>query len=495
MLRPMKRGHELAILLLILAMGAPLRFAGLARQSLRVEEAWSLAVSRTSPAAIVERCASDVHPPGHLLLLHAWAAPSPDEAGARSLSAAAGLGAVALVWAVGRLFLPPAAALGAAALAAVSPYLLWYAQEARVYSLLLLATLAAAGLTLRLARGGPGAGRWIALALVNAAGLYLHYFFACVLLFEALALWPYRREAKGMARGFLLAAAGTALLYSPWVAALAGVVGGAHGWSEFEARRWALTPVWLGMNFLVGNIEADLARRTPLLTGFALAAFGLLGAVGLRRLLPDPPSRRFLAAYGAGLFAAPLLLSAAFRFALGTMYFIGLFPAVLWLAASGATAPRRPALRAAALAALLAASLAFTGRYLRDPDYGRADWRGIARTVEAGAGPGEALLFYSRRNNRESFDFYYRGDLPRVGLVERGERIPPGEAGGLLAAALAPYDGVWFVSHFAPSYDPGADVPRWLGEHWRRDSSVEYRQRGTSLWHFTRRAGGPAEGG
>ena len=126
----MSSRSALAVLAVIL-IGAVFRFAFIGRQSFHIEEAYSFLESQKPAGILLADCARDVHPPLHLLLLHWWTLASPGEAGARSLSAVAGIASLLLVYLIGRRLSGAATALTAIVIAAPSPFLLWYSQETR----------------------------------------------------------------------------------------------------------------------------------------------------------------------------------------------------------------------------------------------------------------------------------------------------------------------------------------------------------------------------
>lgn len=139
------------------------------------DEAFSAWLAALPLNQLLQAAAGDVHPPGYYLLL--WAVTGlagHNEAVLRLPSVLAGVG---LVWVVNRLSIAlqqgKKAVWLATALTAFSPFQVYYSQEARAYSLLMLAvTLAALGLVKRdwrLAIGGSLA----ALYLNNLAPIFL----------------------------------------------------------------------------------------------------------------------------------------------------------------------------------------------------------------------------------------------------------------------------------------------------------------------------------
>ena len=124
----------LALLILLLALG--LRLYRLDGQSLWYDEGTSVVLAGRDVAAIVQGAAADIHPPLYYVLLHFWARLfGSSEVAVRLLSAIAGLGVVGAVYLLGRRLFDQQVALVAALLAALSPFLVYYSQEARMYIL------------------------------------------------------------------------------------------------------------------------------------------------------------------------------------------------------------------------------------------------------------------------------------------------------------------------------------------------------------------------
>src|SRR5205807_4287337 len=108
------------------------------------------------------------------------------EAGLRSLSALAGVATVPVIYAAGAKMVSPRAGLIVAALTACNPYLIWYSQEARSYSLVVLLT-AAPLLAFAYARATPTP-RMLALWVI-ASGLALATHYYALLAIGPQAVW------------------------------------------------------------------------------------------------------------------------------------------------------------------------------------------------------------------------------------------------------------------------------------------------------------------
>jgi mannosyltransferase len=195
----------------ILLLGMGLRFYQLAGQSLWSDEGNSVALARAGLAEIAARTALDIHPPLYYWLLHGWMWLTGDsEVAVRALSASASLLLVAVICRLGRRLFGDRASLVAAFAAAVSPFQVYYAQEARMYALLALL----GGLTIWAAAemAAPVAVpwrswqrlRWVLLYILSAAlGLYTHYAFPAIMAACMAAgltyAWQTRRQGRATA--------------------------------------------------------------------------------------------------------------------------------------------------------------------------------------------------------------------------------------------------------------------------------------------------------
>ena len=139
------------ILLAILLLASLLRFYRLDAQSFWNDEGNSARIAERTVSLILEGAAADIHPPGYYLLLHAWRAlAGQSEFALRSLSVAAGLVLVVFTYLLGRRLFGKTTGLLAAFLAALSPFAIYYSQEARMYALMAVLSVASTYLLVRL---------------------------------------------------------------------------------------------------------------------------------------------------------------------------------------------------------------------------------------------------------------------------------------------------------------------------------------------------------
>lgn len=185
------QGNRFALLLLLLFAFA-LRIVALDRMGLAYDEAASAIMARATPVEIIDFHwnAAFEHPPFWVLLLHAWSrVAGQSEVALRLLPAFAGTLIVAMTWRLALTIWPGQVLLAflSALLAASSPVLIYYSQEARMYTLVVFLLLLATYIVLRLrvtAQWRLVFAFWLACWLM----LGLHYYSALALAIQAFVL-------------------------------------------------------------------------------------------------------------------------------------------------------------------------------------------------------------------------------------------------------------------------------------------------------------------
>jgi hypothetical protein len=373
-------------LLAAVGVAALLRFWAIGRQGFWYDEAvtaWLLTGSPRQMLAAVPITEST--PPLYYVLAWGWSRVfGMGDAAVRSLSAVAGVAAVPAAFAAGRALVGMRAGLVAAVLVAVNPLLVWYSQEARAYSLLVLLT--AAGLwAFARAREERTLGTLVAWGVLSALALCTHYFAAFAIAPEAALLLADRRtplSPRLLAIGIVCAAA----------AGLAGVLARQAGEHILYFTHTSILhrTSEIVHQYLVGF-------RPPASQGaFIVAAAVVVAAAVLLALRADPPERRgalLAASVCAGAAATPVLLALAGHDYLDTRNVIaGVVPMTVVLAA-GLGARRAGTAGFAAAAALVVVSVTMVVATARDPWAQRGPWREVAAALRWEPGrPHRAIL-------------------------------------------------------------------------------------------------------
>lgn len=444
-------------LLCLLALG--LRLYRLDGQSLWYDEALSVHYARLPAAELIRAVADSDHPPLYFLLLAGWIRLlGASEWAVRALSAWGGVLAVPLTYRLGQVTgLRPAGVL-AAAVIAISPFLVWYGQEARPYAWLVVqATLA--GVLLRRALLTDRRCYRLAYVLAGVAMAYTHVYGAFVLLFHALYAaarsWlgafvplPAWQAASRYLRYWLIASfIAIGLLFSPWAYIwLRQYQRGATYWQgSFSAAQAALLFLRAAAT---GETAADMAwRDAAALTMLALLLWG--SVVTLRTRGADAP---FL--LGHLLIVAGLILGIVWyvpKFA--PRYLLVVKPMLAVVVGAGLwDLWKRPRLRV-----LLLAMLALWGgvaghallRMYFDPEVARPDMRAVMAYVTRHAHPRDAILAVAGYN-APTVEYYNTRSLPIYAIPDDlmpvvNRPLDREAVADTLNALASRHDRVWLV--------------------------------------------------
>jgi mannosyltransferase len=377
------------------ALAFGLRVAGMG-ESLLGDELFTYEIARRENIGdVIELVQSDLEITPPLYFLLAWLASKLGDAIwlLRLPSLIAGTALVPLVYMVGLRLTTRAGALFATALAALSPFMVFYSTEARAYVLMTLLVLAST-YALLVALEGRGRGWWALYALASCAAMYSHYTAALVLAPQAVwALWA-RREHW---RAVLAANAAAVLAFAPWLPSLSDdtgavaqrVIGAFEPFGPDTVQR-ALTRATVGSPFM----SIDDLPGVPALVLLGLAALAAIaGLVALARRPPPrfgwpEPGLLLVLALGAPVGAALYSLA-------GDDIYIARNMSVslpgIWLLA-GALVVSIPRPLGLAAGALALGAFAIGAAKTLDDDSRRPAYREIARYIDSTARAGDAVL-------------------------------------------------------------------------------------------------------
>lgn len=418
----------IAILALILLVGAFLRFWHIGAASYWYDEFGSLETSaahrqehedipsqvilqqgpdllslqHAAPAwKIWVRMDEDFNPPLYFVLLRLWRDVfGSTEAATRSLSAIAGLLAILCIFDVGRLAHGIAAGLWAAAICAVAGPQVVYAQETRGYTLLVLWGLCALDAMVRIEVMGWNRRRMLALVLSVLAMLLTHYIGIPVAFALAIysLIFANTKNRWWMSGAILAAALIFAAIWGPFMPAQRQIGAGndagflaAGEWSRWYSLQHLIS---LPLDLLGPPIERDFWTLWPVAIIYVLPCllarknrflllwlFWLLGSAGLFAILDQlHPTHhfsytRYILMCGPGFY---LIYAGLLSVKLGPTAINRALPHIL------------PAL--AVLFCLVSLPSSFADRRW-------ADWRQIARAIDGLRQPGDALVFASRKKS------------------------------------------------------------------------------------------------
>ncbi len=523
-LRPL-RLKILFFTILILWLGTFLRFHNLDVQSFWNDEGNSARLSERSLRLIIEGTASDIHPPLYYLLLRGWRElVGASEFGLRSLSAFAGVGVVAGTMALGKVSFycqdtrkqrarrfGLTAVFLAAFITAVSPPLIYYSQEARMYALLALeATLSTLFLLwwwaeirqkLEIRKKKRIVLVAVGYVVLATAGLYTQYAFPAIIVAQNGMLLiliikdlrvkhgeqASRFTLKPLLFSWLAMMLITFLLYLPWLPIFRGNIGGGPAARPFLPDYLLAIFRWLAFG---ATVEAE-AVGGPLTAVFILIGLGIMLERGWRT-----------AVWLAALFIP--ILAAYFVGAVEPPLFKILLPVIAPFALMGtlvifASAPKgKSRSQTAVETAKSAEDYFFFGKWrlqylgllvflgllasmgvvqslanlYANPAYARADYRGMAARIAADDHPNGAIIL-NAPNQWEVFTYYHTEGAPVYPLPLAG--MSQEQVQAELAAIAARHERIYAIYWGDGQQDPQRLVESWLDENSYKAASDWYQ--------------------
>jgi hypothetical protein len=350
----------------------------------------------------------------------------------------AGAATIPLIYAVGARTVGRGAALLAAALAALSPFLIFYSTEARSYALLVAFVLVST-LALLVAVEGGRTRWWVLFGAASCAAVYSHYTAVFPLAAQLLwALWAH----PAARRPALVATGLAAAVFLPWlpgfrIDADSGTTVILSALQPFTPSfvRGALAHWVLGYPFgIAGTGMRDLPGVPALLmlaAGLALGVAGLARHV-LRDRPPVDPGIVLVILLAAAAPVGEALVSAVGSNLLGTRNLAGSWPALalciaaLVLAAGPRLAP--------VAATLVIAAFAVGAVKMLMPDFGRADFHAVVADIERASAPGDVVVDaapISPAGLPTPMDVALDGARPVFGVARDDVRYDPFRIAGL----------------------------------------------------------------
>jgi uncharacterized membrane protein len=393
------RSTALLVLAVLILAGLALRLA--VPRGIWLDEAISIHQARLSLHDLfLNLYNGDRQPPlYHLTLWLTIRAFGHGEFAVRLPSLIAGTLVIPVLYELGRELYDRRTGLIAASFAAVSPVLIWYAQEVRMYEFVALFGLLALLTQLRVIRNGTML-NWAAYILATAALLWSHYFGLLLigvqqLVFVAVLVHRKRngQPVKPLALGFAYSAAVLVMQLVPLLVFAHHqyqVTSGAAGSPSGTYDLLSFYAVLANMAWALWGYQPDattvlLAAMWPL---FLLGSLVLLGRSGSRQTMS-------LAAAAIALVVLLIVVSAFDRSLFELRNFLILVPLVLLLVARLVTGwirqPRARLLVAGGVVLTLLVGLA--DQQLNKANPRLFDFRGAIQDIKADAGPNSLVLF------------------------------------------------------------------------------------------------------
>jgi mannosyltransferase len=466
----------------IVLVGLAARVFHLGRESLWLDEAASVWIASRPLRRVF--AGEFTNPPLYYLLLHFWLGIfGTAEAAVRWLSVWTSVAAIVLTYALARRLYDQRVGLLSAAAMAVAPYQIYYAQEARCFSLLVCLTLASSlsfHVALARASGGASIGPWAIYCLTIVAALHTHFHAVFVVAAQNLVFALGWRAHRARLREWISVQMIALVAFAPWLLTmlLAAAAGGQN------RRRYLLLKLPQAVvSFLVGDtlvpfdetaiqdIRGTLLSHLHLIAAFAIG-FGIYLAAAALATDPRSDSRRFVWTMFLGPLLLPFIVSARVvifdrRYVAAASPFLYIILATSMVYLHDLAIRRwRPALighlvAAGLVMAVLGVSLS---NYYFNSRFGKEQWREVVAVVESGLAPGDLVVF-EPDFVKVSYDYYARRPVAQLTI---GGDIQDGAGPGWGAAAerIASHRRVWLIRSHAATAGVLPVLERTFSSEW-----------------------------
>lgn len=452
----------------IVAVGGYLRLTLLDQQSLWFDEADIVVRAQRSWSEILSTFTiQGENGPLYNVMLAVWIRVAGiSETAVRFPSAVAGVLALPAIYLLARRLAGPQVGLISAGLLAISPYHIWYSQEAKMYSIITLLAIVSTLLLIEALASGDRR-LWIAYVAVTTIMFYTHV--ASVLIFGAhvvFVLGTYRRW-KWQTRTLIIAGAALTLPYLPIALWAARVVGGD-------------VPTWHGDISLIDAMKSIAVRFTTFRSDaeieFRAVWLYFLTAAGAALWLVATRRRRVVGSLLVSLAVVPVVglwFISLRNSVFSDRYIIGALPAYLILVAIGLAYLARSRAGVAPAVLLATGLLAYTWAPMVDVNRSQTaqkeDWRSAYARVAENAEPNDVFLmhpgyiistlaYYGQRDER--LDGHPVGTIPSFApdWMTREVMVE------MLRDEFGQFTHFWLIESpdRVPLEDPDDELERWL---------------------------------
>jgi uncharacterized membrane protein len=482
------------ILLAILFLGLFLRVYDLSDESVWYDEAFSIELANSSILGVINGSAQDIHPPLYHILLHYWINLFGDsEFSTRFMSVLFGLVAIFMIYKVGSLILDEEAGILSALLLALSSFHIYYSQEARMYSLMVLLTLLSMYFFLKIL-SNRNVIDVVGYALSSTFLIYTHYFGLFIILAQNIYIFTL----------FLLKEDDYKQTFKRWVPLQLIIIVLFSPWIMVFIRQVLLAQSGYGIGWMPMPSIHSIIRSFNLYSGsnLLLAFFVILSSFSLvpyKRLYDSNDSKNlFQTSQGhepkiklsdvkrSYLLLLWLVIPIALPFVISkvsaSIYWdrntIVALPAFYLLVAVGIRKIEHKYLKSAIICVVILGSLA--GVWECYSTVNKHRWREIANDIDENAKQGDLLLF-NAGFNKLPFNYYSK----RTDLIKRpfpvGTSDVDEDSIKKLGSAVKGYNRVWVI--LAHSGDSNGLIKKKLTESYNSSFHKEYESITHNKYH------------
>ena len=469
------RLHPDFALLLTIVIALALRMYRLGSQSLWLDEAWSVRVANHSLGEIL-RYRSNI-PPLHQVVVRLFIAIlGTSEFSVRLPSVLAGVLSVVLVYAITTRLFNKSAGLVAGLILAISPYHVWYSQDARPYALLIVLSLASVWFFLNL-RDRPNFIGFTGYVVTTTLAMYTHVYALFLLLFQNLyMLYSWRKPAR-LGLKWIVSQATVLVLSVPWYHFIFFIFSGHRGAAPWAGFRKEVDPIVIPYTFFVYSVgisvgpslaDLHLSRSLDLFMPYvgvllpACIAFALMFLLGLYSTGKDKPRSPFLFLYLFVPILGAFMITVLYgRITYNVRYTAVALPAYTIVLAKGITSVKHKGWRLLLILLIVGFSAHALGNYYFNPKYAKEDARSAAQYLETAAGERDVIVVLEIVH---ALEHYYDGPVEVHGVFPY-QLASIADLQNELSQIARGHDRLWLVWS-RPWVDPEASVKRYFDERY-----------------------------
>lgn len=360
-------------------------------------------------------------------------------------------------------------------LLATSPYLIWYGQEAKMYTLLLALIVAAVIAYLR-ALAGAGNRWWLGFVIITSLSFYTHILSPLILLVFGLVAGLYPEQWRQQWRAWLVSMLGLTLPYLPlavWQVPLL-LAGFESGHPYYPLREIS--------SLLLQLYSSGLLRFAGVLPMILFAFLLLTGLFSQNRSSQRPAWRaRWVVIFWCFLPPLAVYLISWRVQVFEDRYLIYTVPAFYLLIAWGLTSLRSQARWLAALGLGLILVINLSGVWRQQNQPIKADFRAAAAYLAAQPLP-PATMMVQTPYLQHTLDYYYKNNYTFLeGIWTNGGQSPDSVA-DQMAALTAGLTELWLVVSEEDLWDERHLTRSWLDTHARLVDEAHFVR--VSVYHY-----------
>lgn len=447
-------------------LGGVLRFYNIGTRSLWLDEAITANLAWSSIRDIVlNRASTGIHPPLYFIIIRIWILIFGDsELALRSFSAILSTLSIPFIYLFTNRIFDPGTAIISSLLFAISPFQLYYSQEARMYPLLTFLFVLSLYLLYRWIIGEYKDEKrtLLSIVLINIISLYTHVYSMFLILLQNLYIFGVKLKEKEALKRWIVYQLIVFIAFLPWIYVIMK-----NRTPEVYQGKQNLTLEVIKNSFL--EINLGYARSIFARGNLLNYIFLFLLILFLFGLLPPYKEKRgfFLVCLYIFVPFSLLILFSLEKSFFSARYLSPFIIGYLILLARGIKRLKFYPIVILVLLVILSIDALAIYNYNNRLDFISPPWRKLVNYIHSNSLDGDVVLITAPQMYR-LFIYYDREKLPYVTIDAFGN-VPVD-----IYRATYSYKRVWFIMAGENSSDPKGKIKAWLDSNYRKTSSIEY---------------------